>query len=94
VIQITGITGSVAVSITGGGQYRILRYGGGLHGCGPASRPPTGTITNGQWLQLKQTTGASGSVTVLTTVQVGVDLRIGRSRRHKTRRPIRSRSPM
>jgi hypothetical protein len=60
-VTITGISGSVAVSVTNG----LMSINGG----GFTSDP--GTISSGQTLQLRHTTSGSSNTTVTTTVTVG-----------------------
>jgi hypothetical protein len=61
VVTITGITGSVAISITGG-EYRI---NGGTY------TATAGTITNGQTVQVRRTSSASYETLVAATLTVG-----------------------
>lgn len=77
ILQISGITGNVMTSITGGGgaQYRICTNGSSSAACdgslvqnwttGPA------TIQNNQYLQLRLTSGSSFGAMVSATMTVG-----------------------
>ena len=62
-INITGITGSVSVSVSGGGSPQISINGGAWG--------TSGTITNGQTLQVRLTSNASFSTLNSATVTVG-----------------------
>ncbi|MGD9537147.1 MAG: hypothetical protein AB7P52_05260 [Alphaproteobacteria bacterium] len=62
-VNITGITGSVSVSISGNGSPQFRIAGG--------SWVTSGTITNGQTLQLRLTSNASGNTMNSATVTVG-----------------------
>lgn len=61
VVTISGITGSVAISVTGG-EYRI---NGGTY------TSTAGTITNGQTVQVRRTSSASYETLVAATLTVG-----------------------
>ena len=63
IVTITGITGSVSVSISGQGSPQFRIAGG--------SWVTSGTITNGQTLQLRLTSNAANSTTNSATVTAG-----------------------
>ena len=69
VVQVTGIAGNVAVSVSGGdGQaYRVCP----TSSCSGSFTSSASTITNGQYLQLRQDAAAGNGATVTTTATVG-----------------------
>ena len=64
-VNITGITGSVAVSVSGQGSPQIRINGG--------SWVTSGTITNGQSLEVQLTSSSSNSTMYSATVTVGAN---------------------
>ncbi len=69
ILPITGITGTVTTSIAGGGSYRICADA--TCAANPAFIATAGSITNGQYLQVRVTSSASHSTAVSATVTVG-----------------------
>lgn len=72
IVQINGITGSVATSVSGGGspEYRICLDAA----CGSDVVPWTSaanTITDGQYIQLRLTSSAAASTAITATMTVG-----------------------
>jgi hypothetical protein len=74
IIQITGIDNGVDVSLTGGisGQYRICSsYNCGVEVLTWTNSPSVGLLTNGNFLQIRQTSSNTNYVTTSLTVNVG-----------------------
>ncbi len=71
IVQITGLSSSAAVSISGDGspEYRICN--GGTCSGTPTYGSAPGSIANGQYLQLRLTSSAAGSTTGSASVVVG-----------------------
>jgi len=70
IVQITGITGDVATSISGGGgEYRICADA--TCSTDPAFISTASTIRNNQYLQLRLTSSGSYNTAVATTMTVG-----------------------
>lgn len=68
-VQITGIAAPVAVTITGGGAFRVCSDAGCA--AAPAYGTAASTINNGQYLQLQLAASAAFSTAVNSTVSLG-----------------------
>jgi YD repeat-containing protein len=69
ILQITGVTGTLATSIAGSGAYRICTDS--ACSANPAFITSASTISNGAYLQLRATSSSQYNTAVSTTMTVG-----------------------
>lgn len=71
IVQITGLSGSVSVSVAGSGTPAYRVCADATCSAAPAFTATAGSISNGQYLQLRATTAANTGVRELITASVG-----------------------
>lgn len=71
-VQITGITGQVVASITSSGSDQAIRVCSDSNGNGCSAWGQSAIVTNGQWIQIRMTTGSNYFSGYTATITVGV----------------------